>query len=238
MPRLDGRRPDEMRQVEIATGIQKDPAGSVQISLGRTTVLCAATVSENLPPWLKGQGRGWITAEYAMLPGAVPGRSRRGGDGRAREIQRLIGRSLRAAVDLAALGEHAVTVDCDVIQADGGTRAASITGGYVAVALAIEKLVREGHLDRSPIRRPVSAVSCAIVDGQCVLDPDYEEDHRAEVDANFVLTHDGRFVEIQSTAEVTPFSDTDLTRLLELARKGAAELAEIQRRVLGAHQSC
>ena len=232
MNRPDKRQIDELRSVEIATGIQKDPAGSVQISQGQTTVLVAANVSSKVPPWLAGQGRGWITAEYAMLPGAVPGRGRRSGGGRAREIQRLIGRSLRAAYDLDALGEHLITVDCDVIQADGGTRVASICAGWVAVALAIKKLQAEGKLDKDPIRQPVVAVSCVKVDGRVVLDPNYDEDHRADVDANFVLTHAGQYVEIQSTAEGAPFADADLTEMLKLAKKGADELAALQRKVI------
>ena len=234
MPRPDGRETDALRPVVLTTGVQQDPQGSVQIDLGRTRVLVAANVSDRVPDWLAGRGRGWITAEYAMLPGAVPGRARRDGGGRAREIQRLIGRSLRAAFDLEALGERLITVDCDVLQADGGTRVASICAGWVAVMQAVARLERDGALHADPRREPLAAVSCVKIDGRVVLDPNYEEDHRAEVDANLVLTHGGRLVELQATAEGAPFDDADLQRMLELARAGATEIARHQQAALQA----
>ncbi len=233
MPRANDRPVDQLRSVRILTGVQKDPWGSVQIAFEDTVVLVAATVAEQVPPWLKGKGRGWITAEYSMLPGSTPGRQGRVQKGRSEEIQRLVGRSLRAMVDLAALGERLITVDCDVLQADAGTRCASITGGCVAVELAVRRLLREGLLPASPIRRRVCAVSCALVDGVPVLDPDYSEDHRADVDANFVFCEDGRLVEVQGTAEGEPFDTASLEALLRLARKGADALFDIQRATVG-----
>jgi ribonuclease PH len=221
-----------MRPIRITTGIQKDPFGSVLIATGETKVICAASVSNSVPAWLAGQKRGWVTAEYAMLPGAVPNRGRRSGGGRAKEIQRLIGRSLRAAINLEALGERLITIDCDVLQADGGTRVASITGGWVALSLAIKRLLDEGQLQKSPLVNQLSAVSCVIHNGQCLLDPDYVEDSSAEVDANFVMTSDGNFVEIQSTAEGKPFTTQDFSQLLELAQKGATEMLQAQNQTL------
>lgn len=232
MARTNGRAPDRLRDVRIVTGVQKDPWGSVQISFDNTVVLIAATVAEQVPPWLKGQGRGWITAEYAMLPGSTPGRQGRVQKGRSEEIQRLVGRSLRAMVDLAALGERLITVDCDVIQADAGTRCASITGGCIAVELAVRRLVREGRLPASPIRRRVCAVSCVLADGTALLDPDYGEDHKADVDANFVFCDDLRLVEIQGTAEGEPFDTAGLDAMLGLAKAGAASLFATQRTIL------
>jgi ribonuclease PH len=231
--RAGGRQADRLRDVRILTGIQKDPWGSVQVSFGDTVVLIAATVAEQVPPWLKGQGRGWITAEYSMLPGSTPGRQGRVQKGRSEEIQRLVGRSLRAMVDLAALGERLITVDCDVIQADAGTRCAAITGGCVAVELAVRRLVRQGLLAASPVRRRVCAASCVVTDGVALLDPDYTEDHRADVDANFVFCDDGRLVEVQGTAEGEPFDTAALDTLLRLAKSGATSLFEAQRQVLG-----
>jgi ribonuclease PH len=228
MTRPDGRRPDELRPVRILTGVQKDPAGSAQIELGQTRVLCAVSVTDGVPGWLRGKGRGWLTAEYAMLPGAVPGRAGRAPGGRGTEIQRLIGRALRAAVDLEALGERTLTLDCDVVQADAGTRVAAITGGLVAVELALARL----GLARSPLTGPVVAVSCALVDGQAVLDPCYAEDVRAQVDANFVLDGQGRLIEVQATAEHGAFARGELDAMLELASLGARELLEAQRRAL------
>ncbi len=236
MTRPDGRSPNQMRPVEIRTGIQKDPAGSVQISFGNTVVLCAATIEERVPEWLARQGsdRGWITGEYSMLPGSTPGRVPRKKRGRAEEIQRLIGRSLRAAFDLNKLGPRTITVDCDVIQADGGTRTASITGGYIAVELAIRKLQNEGKLPASPTRWPICAVSCVLVNGQVVLDPDYIEDSSADVDMNFVLDAESRFVEIQGTAEGIPFSQKDLSEMIDLAQQGAHQLFAKQQEILAA----
>lgn len=226
--RASGRRADQLREVRLVTGVQKDPHGSVQVSFGDTVVLVAATVAEQVPPWLRGQGRGWVTAEYAMLPGSTPGRQARVQKGRSEEIQRLVGRSLRAAVDLPALGERLVTVDCDVLQADAGTRCAAITGGWVALELVVRRLVREGVLAASPLRRQVCAVSVAVVDGAPVLDPDYSEDHRADVDLNVVFTDDGRLVEVQGTAEGEPFDEVTLRESLRLARMGAVRLFEAQ----------
>lgn len=226
--RASGRRADQLREVRLVTGVQKDPHGSVQVSFGDTVVLVAATVAEQVPPWLRGQGRGWVTAEYAMLPGSTPGRQARVQKGRSEEIQRLVGRSLRAAVDLPALGERLITVDCDVLQADAGTRCAAITGGCVALDIALRRLVREGVLAASPLRRHVCAVSVAVVDGGPVLDPDYSEDHRADVDLNVVFADDGRLVEVQGTAEGEPFDEDTLRESLRLARMGAVRLFEAQ----------
>ncbi|HEY3360037.1 MAG TPA: ribonuclease PH [Polyangia bacterium] len=233
MTRPDGRALDELRPVTLRRGVQEFPAGSVEIHVGRTVVLCAATVNEKVPGWMVGKGRGWVTAEYAMLPGAVSDRASRVPGGRAAEIQRLVGRSLRAAVDLAALGERTVTVDCDVVQADGGTRVASITGGCAALQLAFAKLQAAGKLARSPLIQPVAAVSCAVVGGEVVLDPCYAEDHVAAVDANFVVGADGRFIEIQCTAEGAPFDDAALGRMVALARKGTTELLAAVAAALG-----
>ncbi len=231
--RTGGRQADKLREVGILTGVQKDPWGSVQISFGDTVVLVAATVAEQVPGWLKGQGRGWITAEYAMLPGSTPGRQGRVQKGRSEEIQRLVGRSLRAMVDLVALGERVITIDCDVIQADAGTRCAAITGGCIAVELAVRRLVSQGQLAASPVRRRVCAVSCVVREGQVLLDPDYSEDHSADVDANFVFCDDGRLVEIQGTAEGEPFDTAALDSMLRLAKAGADSLFDIQRSALG-----
>jgi len=233
MQRADGRKPDQMRPVSIQTGVQKNPDGSVQIAFGQTVVLCAASVSEQVPDWIKRDGKthGWITAEYGMLPGSTPGRVSRRPKGRSEEIQRLIGRSLRAGVELEDLGEHTITVDCDVLQADAGTRTASITGGWVAVELAIRKLIAAGKLP-SVRRRPVCAVSCVIAGGEILLDPDYPEDRDADVDMNFVLVEGGDFIEVQGTAEGAPFGPRALTDMLTLAQHGAGQLFEIQKGVL------
>jgi ribonuclease PH len=224
MTRCDGRRVDQLRPVRLRVGVQKDPAGSVELALGDTIVLCAATVAEGVPAWRRGQGAGWVTAEYAMLPGAVPERAGRGPSGRAREIQRLVGRGLRAAIDLAALGERTITVDCDVLQADGGTRVAAVTAGCVALRLALEQLRQRGLLPQPATLTPVVAVSCAVVDGVALLDPCYDEDHRAEVDANFVLDAAGRFIEVQCTAERAAFDERRLAEMVALARRGGVEL--------------
>jgi ribonuclease PH len=234
MKRADGRGLDEMRPVRIRTGVQKDPEGSVEVAFGDTIVICAASIAEGVPRWLAGQEqvRGWITAEYAMLPGATPGRSSRRGGGRAKEIQRLVGRSLRAAADLTALGECTVTVDCDVLQADGGTRTASITGGYVALALALRRRVADGKLEALPPLRPVVAVSAGLLGGDILLDPDYGEDSRLDVDMNFVLAEGGRIVEVQGTAEGEPFLGEQLGEMLSLAQQGARKLFDLQREAL------
>ncbi len=216
--RTHGRSPGQMRPVDIRLGVQKDPYGSVQISYGDTVVLCAASVTEGVPPWMQSSENphGWITSEYAMLPGSSSQRISRQAKGRSKEIQRLIGRSLRAAFDLSALGPRTITVDCDVLQADGGTRTASITGGFLAVQLAVQKLQDKGIIGTSPVRSPICAVSCALIDGEVLLDPDYSEDSRADVDTNLVLTKD-RIVEIQATAENQPFERRILDSMLELA---------------------
>lgn len=208
-----------------------DAEGSVLIAMGDTRVACTATVQESVPPFLKGTGKGWVTAEYAMLPRSSPQRierERRGPGGRTQEIQRLIGRSLRAVVDTTALGERSVLVDCDVIRADGGTRTASITGGWVALAMAFDRLVRAGTLKRSPLTGSVAAVSVGILGGRAVLDLPYAEDHRADVDLNLVMTGAGHYVEVQGTAEGQPFDGQALDRMLALGRRGIRELTERQ----------
>lgn len=233
--RPDGRADDEMRRVRIQPNFTKHAEGSALVSFGETRVLCTASVEERLPPFLQEGRSGWVHAEYAMLPRATHQRrqreSMRGGPaGRTHEIQRLIARSLRAGVNLQALGKRQVVVDCDVLQADGGTRTAAITGGFVALREALDTLVREGPLPHSPIRHAVASVSAGLVDGRPVLDLDYEEDARAQVDMNLVLVEDGRFVEVQGTAEETPFTDAQMDAMRELGRKGADELFALQRR--------
>ncbi|HRC57232.1 MAG: ribonuclease PH [Myxococcales bacterium] len=231
--RPDGRTPDQLRPLEIITGFQKHAEGSALIKLGDTWVLCAASVEKSVPSFLVGKGTGWLTAEYAMLPRSTHTRSKRDPGGRGKEIQRLIGRSLRAAVDLDRLGERTITVDCDVLSADGGTRVASITGAWVALALALGKLVERGDLaDLSALRPPVAAVSAGIVDGQVVLDLPYAEDSRAEVDLNVVMAEGGQLVEVQGTAEHGTFSRPQLDAMLELAGRGIAELTAAQRRAV------
>jgi ribonuclease PH len=234
MPRPDGRKPDELRPVDIATGFQQYAEGSALIKTGNTWVLCAASIEERVPAFLAGRGSGWVTAEYAMLPRSTHTRSDRMAGGRGKEIQRLIGRALRAAVHLDALGERAITIDCDVLQADGGTRVASITGGYVALALAIERLVTAGLISdaQSVLREPVAAVSVGIVDGEPRLDLPYAEDANAAVDMNVVMTESGQLVEIQGTGEHGTFSRAELDRLLDLASQGIRRLCAIQRATL------
>ncbi|MFQ3661673.1 MAG: ribonuclease PH [Chloroflexaceae bacterium] len=236
MLRQDGRRPNQLRPVEIIPNAAPYAEGSALIVCGNTRVLCAASVEESLPAWLRGQGRGWITAEYALLPRSTLTRTRRersGASGRTQEIQRLIGRALRAAVALEELGERLITVDCDVLQADGGTRTAAITGGYVALALACRRLVADGVLARSPLIRAVAAVSAGSVDGALLLDLDYSEDSRADMDCNVVMTDSGEFVEVQGTAEGTPVSRERFNALVDLAAEGIGELLVVQRRALG-----
>jgi len=224
--RIDQRAPDRMRPVRITTDYLATAEGSALIEIGNTRVLCAASVEETVPQFLRNSGKGWVTAEYSMLPRATVTRT-------PREIQRLIGRSLRAVVDMAALGERTVIVDCDVIQADGGTRTASITGAYVAMSLALRQLTNFKAVKRIPIRDHVAATSVGIVNGVAMLDLCYEEDSAAEVDMNIVITGAGKFVELQATSEKTPFDDAQLSSLLELGRKGVQELIAIQRQVLG-----
>jgi len=235
--RTDNRRLDQMRPVEIQTGYMKTAEGSALISVGNTRVLCAASIEDGVPQFLRGTGKGWVTAEYAMLPRATLKRTPREvtkgkPSGRTHEIQRLIGRSLRAIVDLDALGERSVLVDCDVIQADGGTRTASITGAYVALAIAVGQLVQFGVLKKTPLLDAVAATSVGIVGGEPMIDLDYEEDSRADVDMNLVMTGAGKFVEVQATAEHHPFDDAQLSRLIELARGGIRELVELQKQAI------
>ena len=232
------RANDEMRAVSFERNVARYAEGSCLIKFGETHVLCTASLEDKPPMWLRGQGRGWVTAEYAMLPRATQTRTRREvtsgkQSGRTQEIQRLIGRSLRAVVDMAALGENQITIDCDVLEADGGTRTASITGAYIALADAIAWMNERKLTKANPLRDSVAAVSCGIYRGTPVLDLDYLEDVEAETDANFVLTGAGKFVEIQGTAEQTPFSREELETLMGLAEKGIAELTLLQKTALG-----
>ncbi len=234
--RADGRQPDQMRPVEIQTGYLLTAEGSALIEVGNTRVLCAASVEQTVPQFLRGSGKGWVTAEYSMLPRATVTRSPRENlrpSGRTQEIQRLIGRSLRSVMDLQGLGERTVIVDCDVLQADGGTRTAAITGAFVALSIAVRQLVQFGALKASPIRDSVAAVSVGMIGGEAMIDLAYEEDSRADVDMNVVITGSGRFVEIQATAEQKSFDDAQLGQLLALARRGVAGLVGIQREALG-----
>ncbi|HUH84116.1 MAG TPA: ribonuclease PH [Stellaceae bacterium] len=238
MPRPSGRAPHDLRPVRLEPGFAKYAEGSCLIRCGETHVLCAATVEQKVPPFLRNTGRGWITAEYGMLPRSTHERTEREAargrqSGRTQEIQRLIGRSLRSVTDLAALGERQIRIDCDVIQADGGTRTASITGSYVALRIALAKLVAAGTLPVLPLTDAVAAVSCGIHQGEAVLDLDYAEDSKAEADANFVLTGKGGIVEIQATAEQSPFAESRFAEMLALARRGIGELVVLQRRALG-----
>jgi len=233
--RADGRRPGELRAVRLVPGFLPPAEGSVLIEMGSTRVICTATIQESVPPFLRGQGRGWVTAEYGMLPrssGERIERERRGPGGRTHEIQRLIGRSLRGVMDLTALGERSVLIDCDVLQADGGTRTASITGAYVALVLALDRLRTGGTLERLPVSGSVAAISAGIVDGRVLLDLAYEEDSRAEVDINVVMTGTGRYVEVQGTAEGKPFTPPQLDRMLASAAEGVRALTALQRETL------
>jgi len=235
--RPSGRAPDELRKVRLTRSYTKHAEGAVLVEFGDTRVLCTASVADGVPPFMRGQGRGWITAEYGMLPRATNTRTAREAargkqSGRTLEIQRLIGRSLRSAFDLASLGERTITVDCDVIQADGGTRTASITGGCVAVCDAVNGLVASGAIRATPLRHLVASVSVGVWAGTPVLDLDYQEDCNAETDMNVVMSEDGRFIEVQGTAEGAPFTQEELTRMLELARTGIARLIDAQRAAL------
>lgn len=236
MKRSENRKPDALRKAVIKTSYTKYAEGSVLITMGHTKVICTASVEANVPPWLKNKGKGWVTAEYGMLPRSTHERMQRenkkGPSGRTQEISRLIGRALRASIDLVKLGERQITVDCDVIQADGGTRCAGITGGYVALTLAVKKLLKQKLLAADPMLLPVVAVSAGVKDGRPILDLDYDEDSTAEVDMNFVMTGDLKFVEVQGTAEHKPFSFAELTAMKELAVKGATELLRLQKRAL------
>jgi ribonuclease PH len=232
--RPDGRRPDQLRSLEIVPHFQKHAEGSALIKLGDTHVLCSASVEHGVPPFLTGKGQGWLTAEYAMLPRSTHTRSKRDPGGRGKEIQRLIGRALRAAVDLKLLGERTIAVDCDVLNADGGTRVASITGAWIAVGLAIHRLVRDGKLaDARALQPPVAAVSVGIVGGQVVLDLPYVEDSKADVDMNVVMTEAGTLIEVQGTAEHASFTRPQLDAMLDLAAVGIRELCKAQRAVVG-----
>ncbi|MGE5580591.1 MAG: ribonuclease PH [Bacillota bacterium] len=236
--RIDGRNPRDLRPFKITTGFLKHPAGSCLVEAGDTKVICCASIEEKVPPFLKGTSSGWLTAEYSMLPGATEQRtprevSRGKPGGRTVEIQRLIGRSLRAAVDLAALGERTIWVDCDVIQADGGTRTASITGGFVAVALALDTVARNEGWQVIPIADYVAAVSVGVVQGQSVLDLRYSEDSVAEVDMNVVMTGRGEFIEVQGTGEHAPFGKERLSELLSIAEEGIGTLMKAQADALG-----
>ena len=235
--RPSGRAPDELREIRITRQYTKHAAGSTLIEFGETKVICTASVESRTPPWLKGTGKGWVTAEYGMLPGATNTRVRREASagkqsGRTVEIQRLIGRSLRAAVNLEALGERSITIDCDVIQADGGTRTASITGAFVALTDAVDSLVRSGELKKNPLIGTLAAVSVGIYNGKPVLDLDYAEDSNAETDMNVIMNDAGAFIEVQGTAEGHAFQKTELDQMLELAAKGIANIIQIQRQSL------
>ncbi len=237
--RSHGRGAADLRPASIEPGFVRPAAGSALISAGETRVICTASVQESVPRWMAGQGRGWVTAEYGMLPASTGDRKPRDAargklDGRTVEIQRLIGRALRGVVDFDALGERTIYIDCDVLQADGGTRCASITGGYVALALACARLVREGKLGRVPLTGSVAAVSCGVVNGAALLDLDYPEDSTAEVDANVVMTGGGGLVEVQATAERTPLTRASLDELLALAAAGIDALRALQEQAISA----
>jgi len=238
MTRPSGRTPEQLRSVELIPNYSKHAEGSCLVKCGDTHVLCTASVEENVPGWMRGSGKGWVTAEYGMLPRSTGSRMNREAargkqSGRTQEIQRLIGRALRAVVDMKALGERQVKVDCDVIQADGGTRTASVTGAYVALHLALQHLVDLKLLDSLPLSDTISAISCGIYKGTPVLDLDYDEDSDAQTDANFVITGKGGIVEIQGTAEQEPFSEEEFRQLLNLAKQGCTDLSEAQKKVLG-----
>jgi ribonuclease PH len=235
--RKDGREPDELRPVLFVRDFTESATGSVLVDFGRTRVLCTASLEDRVPPWLRGTGRGWVTAEYSMLPGSTVERSDREAargrqSGRTQEIQRLIGRSLRAVTDLEMIAELQITVDCDALQADGGTRTAAICGGYVALHDAFSRMVAAGTIPAHPVGDACAAISVGVVDALAHLDLDYSEDARAEVDMNVVMTGAGRFVEVQGTAEGNPFSRSELDELLGLAEKGITEIFEIQRATL------
>lgn len=236
--RKDGRRPDEMRQVKITRPYLKHPEGSVLIEVGDTKVICTATIEEKVPQWLKGSGQGWVTAEYSMLPRSSTTRIVREAStgkigGRTHEIQRLIGRSLRSVVDLKGFGERTIWIDCDVIQADGGTRTASVTGAFIALADALTFMKGRGMAGKLPLRDFLAAISVGIVDGEAVLDLNYEEDSSAEVDMNMVMTGKGAFVEVQGTAETVPFTRQDMEKMTALAEQGIKELVARQKELVG-----
>ena len=236
--RPSGRQADQLRTISLETNVNAYAEGSCLAKFGNTHVLCTASWEPRVPGWMKGKGEGWVTGEYGMLPRATQTRGRREAaagkqSGRTQEIQRLIGRSLRAITDLKALGENQITIDCDVIQADGGTRTASITGGYVALALACKYLVKEGVIDTFPLTAQAAAISCGVYKDVPVLDLDYPEDSEGEVDANFVMTSDGNIIEIQGTGEERSFTPDEFAELMRLAQKGCGELFEAQRDAIG-----
>jgi len=239
MKRIDGRRPDQLRPLKIKTNFAATPAGAVLIEMGKTRVICAASIEDGVPQWMRKQGveGGWITAEYSMLPYCTSPRkareiSRGKIEGRTQEIQRLIGRSLRAVIDMEKLGERTLWLDCDVLEADGGTRTASITGAYVAVTLAVRRLMADGKLETNPLRSAVAAISVGIVDGEPLLDLNYAEDVKAAVDMNVVMTEAGQFVEVQGTGEEAPFTKEQLNALLQLGETGIAKLIAAQKKAL------
>ena len=234
--RPNSRTAEQMRPLEIIPNVNLYAEGSCLIKCGNTHVLCTATIDHNVPVWLKGQNRGWITAEYALLPRATQtrvARETKGVGGRTHEIQRLIGRSLRAVTDLSEMPEICVQIDCDVLQADGGTRTASISGAFVALYLAMQKMVQQGKLKRNPVREYLAAVSCGIYDGKPILDLEYEEDSHADTDTNFVLTESGKIVEIQATAEGSTFNESEFNELFRLAKSGIHQIIMAQKKVLG-----
>ena len=235
--RSNSRSHESLRNVSISVDVNKHAEGSAIVEFGDTKVLCTATVEKGVPRWKRGDNSGWLTAEYAMLPRSTNTRSKRGQNGRATEIQRLIGRSLRTSIDLAKVGEETITLDCDVLQADGGTRTASITGAWVALSMAVERLQAGSEFPINPVTAQVAAISCGIVDGELMLDLDYREDSNADVDFNVVMLSTGKLVEIQGTAEQTAFSKSELTKMLNLAEKGIATLFEEQRKALAEWKS-
>ena len=235
--RSNSRSHESLRNVTISVDVNKHAEGSAIVEFGDTKVLCTATVEKGVPRWKRGDNSGWLTAEYAMLPRSTNTRSKRGQNGRATEIQRLIGRSLRTSIDLAKVGEETITLDCDVLQADGGTRTASITGAWVALSMAVERLQAGSEFPINPVTAQVAAISCGIVDGELMLDLDYREDSNADVDFNVVMLSTGKLVEIQGTAEQTAFSKSELTKMLNLAEKGIATLFEEQRKALAEWKS-
>ena len=236
--RPSGRALDQLREVKITRNFTKHAEGSVLVEFGDTKVICTASVETRVPGFLRGQGQGWVTAEYGMLPRSTNTRMDREAargkqGGRTVEIQRLIGRSLRSCIDLTKLGEQTIRIDCDVIQADGGTRTASISGGYVALYQCLQKMVTDGTLQNIPIKHEIAAISCGVYKGQPVLDLDYDEDSSAETDANFVMTGAGKIIEVQGTAEEEPFSEEELLRMMRLARMGVEQITKLQRKTLG-----
>jgi len=236
MKRHDGRGPNQLRKIKITKNCMKHAEGSCLIEFGETKVICTASVEEHVPSFLKGKGTGWVTAEYGMLPRSCTTRIRRdraASSGRTQEIQRLIGRSLRGVVDMSLLGERTIKVDCDVIQADGGTRTASITGGYIALALALKKIQKQKLIEKSPLIDDVAAISVGIFEGQLLLDLNYGEDSKAEMDMNVVMVGKGKFVEVQGTAEGVPFSKKEMDGLLNIAKKGIEELFTLQKKAIG-----